>query len=211
MELFDLTQQQMIHFGIALVGAIVVITLVVWLIRYLRNTAQDRRIAKIIKEQSEASARDIILSDGMYGYLFIDYLVLMKGKIIAMDVHHMEGYIFGAEQIEEWAQVVNSKSHKFKNPLYRVRLIVQQIKQLVPDADVEARVLFGNESSFPKGVPEGVMRFDTFREELGQLNKNDYLAQSMSKTWEELMAIAKQHKQQYIRETQEAKLAAKAK
>ncbi|WP_455221354.1 nuclease-related domain-containing protein [Kaarinaea lacus] len=211
MELFDLTQQQMINFGIALAGAIVVITLVVWIIRYMRNTAQDRRIAKIIKDQSEAFAKDIILSDGMYGYLFVDYLVLMKGKMIAMDVHHLAGYIFGAEQIEEWAQVVNSKSHKFKNPLYRVRLVVQQIKQLVPDADVESHVLFGNESSFPKGVPEGVMRFDTFREELGRLNKNDYLAQSMSKTWEELMAIAKQHKQQYLRETQEAKLAAKTK
>lgn len=211
MELFDLTQQQMIHFGIALAGAIVAITLLVWIVRYMRNTAQDRRIAKIIKEQSEAFARDIILSDGMYGYLFVDYLVLMKGKIMAMDVHHLAGYIFGAEQIEEWAQVVNSKSHKFKNPLYRVRLMTQQIKQLVPEAEVVPRVLFGNESSFPKGVPEGVMRFDTFREELGELNKNDYLAQSMSKTWEELMAIAKQHKQQYLQETQEAKLAAKAK
>jgi hypothetical protein len=211
MELFDLTQQQMIHFGIALAGAIVAITLLVWIIRYLRNTAQDRRIAKIIKEQSEKFAKDIIISDGMYGYLFVDYLVLMKGKMIAMDVHHLGGYIFGAEQIEEWAQVVNSKSHKFKNPLYRVRLITQQIKQLVPDAEVEPRILFGNEASFPKGVPEGVMRFDTFREELGELNKNDYLAQSMSKTWEELMAIAKKHKQQYLQETQQAKLAAKAK
>jgi len=211
MELFDFTQQQMIDFGVALVGAIVAITLAVWIVRYMRNTAQDRRIAKIIKDQSEAYAKDIILSDGMYGYLFVDYLVLMKGKMIAMDVHHLAGYIFGAEQIDEWAQVVNSKSHKFKNPLYRVRLMVQQIKQLVPEADVEAHVLFGNESSFPKGVPEGVMRFDTFREELGRLNKNDYLAQSMSKTWEELMAIAKQHKQQYLQETQEAKVAAKAK
>ncbi len=211
MELFDLTQQQMIQFSIVLAVVIIGITLLIWIVRYLKNTSQDRRIAKIIKEQSEAFARNIILSDGMYGYLFADYLVLMKGKIIAMDVHHLEGYIFGADQIEEWAQVVSSKSHKFKNPLYRVRLMVQQIRQLLPRADVEARVLFGNESSFPKGVPIGVMRFDTLREELGQLNKNDYLAESMSKIWEELMQIAKQHKQQYLREVQEAKLAARAK
>ena len=211
MELFDLTQQQLMTFGAALALAIVAVTLVLWIVRYLRNTSQDRRIHKIIKEQSEAFARNIILSDGMYGYLFIDYLILMKGKIVAMDVHHMAGYIFGAEQIDEWAQVVNSKSHKFKNPLYRVRLIVQQIKQLVDESDIEAHVLFGDESSFPKGVPEGVMRFDTFREELGQLNKNDYMAESMSKTWDQLMEIAKQHKKQYMEESQEAKQAAKAK
>jgi len=211
MELFDLTQQQMMTFGLALVGAIIAVTLVLWIVRYLRNTSQDRRIKKIIKEQSEAYARDVILSDGMYGYIFIDYLILMKGKIIAMDVHHLAGYIFGADQIEEWAQVVKSKSHKFKNPLYRVRLIVQQIKQLVDERDIEPHVLFGDESSFPKGVPDGVMRFDTFREELGQLNKNDYMAESMSKTWDELMEIAKQHKKQYLEESQEAKKTAKTK
>jgi hypothetical protein len=211
MELFDFTQQQMMTFGVALAVAIVAVTLVLWIVRYLKNTSQDRRIKKIIKEQSEAFARDVILSDGMYGYIFIDYLILMKGKIIAMDVHHLAGYIFGADQIEEWAQVVNSKSHKFKNPLYRVRLIVQQIKQLVDEEDIEAHVLFGDESTFPKGVPDGVMRFDTFREELGQLNKNDYMAESMSKTWDELMEIAKQHKKQYLEESQQAKQTAKAK
>ena len=211
MELFDFTQQQMMTFGVALAVAIVAVTLVLWIVRYLKNTSQDRRIKKIIKEQSDAFARDVILSDGMYGYIFIDYLILMKGKIIAMDVHHLAGYIFGADQIEEWAQVVNSKSHKFKNPLYRVRLIVQQIKQLVDEEDIEAHVLFGDESTFPKGVPDGVMRFDTFREELGQLNKNDYMAESMSKTWDELMEIAKQHKKQYLEESQQAKQTAKAK
>lgn len=211
MELFDFTQQQMMTFGVALAVAIVAVTLVLWIVRYLKNTSQDRRIKKIIKEQSEAFARDVILSDGMYGYIFIDYLILMKGKIIAMDVHHFAGYIFGADQIEEWAQVVNSKSHKFKNPLYRVRLIVQQIKQLLDEEDIEAHVLFGEEASFPKGVPDGVMRLDTFREELGQLNKNDYMAESMSKTWDELMEIAKQHKKQYLEESQQAKQTAKAK
>ena len=207
MELFDFTQQQLMNFGIALVGAIIVVTLIVWIVRYLRNTSQDRRIEKIIKEQSEAYAKNVVLSDGMYGYLFSDYLVLMRGKIIAMDVHHLEGYIFGADQIEEWAQVVNSKSNKFKNPLYRVRLMVQQIKQLVNGADVEARVLFGDESSFPKGVPGGVMRFESFRDDLSGHDKNDYMAESMSKTWEELMQIMKEHKQRYLQETQQVKLA----
>ena len=62
MELFDLTQQQMMTFGVALVAAIFVVTLVLWLVRYLKNTSQDRRIHKIIKEQSEAFAKEVILS-----------------------------------------------------------------------------------------------------------------------------------------------------
>jgi hypothetical protein len=205
MELFDLTQQQFMTFGIALAGVVLAITLFIWIFRRLRFSSPDRRIEKIIKIESQEYAKDIILSDGMYGFLFVDYLVLMRGNIIALDVHHLEGYIFGADQIEQWAQVINSKSNKFKNPLYRVRLMQQQIKQLVNDADIEARVIFGADSSFPKGVPDGVLRFDTLRDDLNALDKNDYLAESMSKTWDEIMTIAKQHKQRYIQESKNIK------
>ena len=205
MELFDLTQQQFMTFGIALAGVVLAITLFIWIFRRLRFSSPDRRIEKIIKIESQEYAKDIILSDGMYGFLFVDYLVLMRGNIIALDVHHLGGYIFGADQIEQWAHVVNSKSNKFKNPLYRVRLMQQQIKQLVQDADIEARVIFGADSSFPKGVPGGVLRFETLRDDLNALDKNDYLAESMSKTWDEIMTIAKQHKQRYIQESKNIK------
>ena len=205
MELFDLTQHQLTLFGGYLVGGLVLITLVVWLIRRIKSSSPERRIEKIIKVESQDYAKNIVLSDGMYDFLFVDYLVLMKGNIVAVDVHHLEGYIFGGDQIEQWAQVINGKSNKFKNPLYRVRLVQQQINQLVKDADIEARVIFGADSSFPKGVPEGVLRFDTLRDDLTMLDKNDYLAESMSKTWEEIMNIAKQHKQRYQQESKNIK------
>jgi hypothetical protein len=206
MELFDLTQQQLTLFGAYLVGAVIAITVIVWLIRRIKYSSPDRRIEKIIKVESQEYAKNIILSDGMYDFLFVDYLVLMKGNIVAVDIHHLEGYIFGGDQIEQWAQVINGKSNKFKNPLYRVRLVQQQIKQLVKDADIEARVIFGADSSFPKGVPDGVLRFETLREDLNMLDKNDYLAESMSKTWEEIMKIAKQHKQRYLQESKSIKV-----
>jgi hypothetical protein len=205
MELFDLTQQQFMTFASVLAGAAIVITLILWMVRRLRLSSPGRRIEKIIKVEGQAYTKNIILSDGMYGFLFVDYLVLMRGNIIALDVHHLEGYIFGGDQIEQWAQVINSKSNKFKNPLYRVRLVQQQIKQLVKDADVEARVIFGNDSSFPKGVPVGVLRQETLRDDLNALDKNDYLAESMSKIWDEIMAIAKQHKQRYLQEAKNIK------
>jgi len=206
-DLINLSENQLIWLTLVLVGAIILVTVVLWMVRYIKNTADDRHIEKIIKEQSEAYSRDVIISDGIYGYLFVDYLVLLRGKIIALDVQHLKGYIFGADQIEQWAQVVDNKSHKFKNPLYRVRLMVQQVNQLVKEADIEARVLFGAQSSFPKGVPDGVLRMDTFRGELNNLAKNDYMHESMSKIWEELLDIAKEHKMRYNLESQEVKLA----
>lgn len=207
MEYFNLSENQFFWISIGLIGAIVGITLFVWIYRYLKNTAEDRRIEKIIKDESEAYTKDVVLSDGMYGYLFVDYLILMRGKIIALDVQQLGGYIFGGDQIDQWAQVENSKSNKFKNPLYRVRLLSQQVKQLISDVEIEARVLFGSQSSFPKGVPDGVFRFETFKHELNSQAKNDYLHESMSKIWEELLGILKEHKERYSQENQELKLA----
>jgi len=206
MELFDLTQQQLFYFGSVFAGALIVLTLLVWLVRKIKYSSPDRRIEKTIKLESQAYTKNLVLSDGMYDFLFLDYLILMKGNIIALDVHHLDGHIFGGDQIEQWAQVSNGKSNKFKNPLYRVRLVQQQIKQLVKDADVEARVIFGEKANFPKGIPEGVMRFETLRDDLSTLDKNDYLAESMSKIWDEIMQIAKQHKQRYQQESKNIKV-----
>ena len=206
MEYFNLSEDEFMWVTAGLIGVVVVLTLMIWFYRYLKNTSEDRRIEKIIKEESEAYTKDVVVSDGMYGYLFADYLILMRGKIIALDVQQMAGYIFGADQIEQWAQVQNSKSSKFKNPLYRVRLLAQQITQLVKDVDIEARVLFGSTSSFPKGVPDGVFRFDTFKHELNSQAKNDYLHESMNKIWDELLQILKEHKARYSQENQELKL-----
>ena len=64
---------------------------------------------------------------GIDGFFFIDYLILLPRRILALNLQSLEGNVFGGENIELWTQVENNKSAKFKNPLEDVKLFVQQV------------------------------------------------------------------------------------
>lgn len=200
-DLNYLPDVNIISIATAITVLLALILLFSWVRRRFQANSEDRKIEKTIKTNSEAYIRNVVLSDGLYGYHFVDYLILLRGKILALDVQHLHGYIFGAENIDEWAQVVNSRSNKFQNPLYRINQLVQRINTLVKGADIEGRVIFTSESSFPKGIPNGVLRMDNFKDVLSELSRNDYLHESMAKIWTELVDITKKHRMSYNQET----------
>jgi hypothetical protein len=109
------------------IAAIVIMVIAVILfVRYLYKTADSRKIKRIIKKYSDAYEREVVFSNGIGGYFFIDYLILLPRRILALNLKTLEGYVFGGENIELWTQVESNKSAKFKNPLEDVKLFVKQ-------------------------------------------------------------------------------------
>jgi len=156
---------------IALLASMGAIVLLAPLFIYLRKTRDVRRMKRAIKKYSQASEKKAVLSDGIDGYIFVDYLILMRDRILAMKVMKKQGYVFGGENINEWTCVENNKTEKFKNPLEEVKFFAEQIKHDFGYDAVEAYVLFDGKSIFPKGVPLGVLQIETFGEKLGMLNE----------------------------------------
>lgn len=183
--------------------AIIVALVVIYLFYRNKRPADEKQIAKIIAEASDDFVRDVVISDGMYGYQFIDYLVLLPGEILVLGVQHYEGHIFGAENIEQWAQVVNKKSYKFENPLHRYVVCAQTLNGLVKGLNVHARVIFTSVSNFPKGVPVGVWQMNDIRSEIEKLSGGKTTDSSLQKLWHELLDLSNQHKVDYIKEKQE--------
>ena len=183
------------------IAAIVVLVVVLGIIWYrLKHPSDDKQIDTTISELGIEHRKDVIISDGVYGYHFIDYLILFPEQIMLLGVQHYEGYIFGAENIDEWAQVVNKKSYKFVNPLQNYLTCAQTINSQIKDANVVARMVFTSTSQFPKGVPGGVYRMENFRTELESLVRGKTLDGQTKTVWDELVILASQHKQQYQRE-----------
>ena len=187
------------------IAAIVVLVVVLGIIWYrLKHPSDDKQIDTTISELGIEHRKDVIISDGVYGYHFIDYLILFPEQIMLLGVQHYEGYIFGAENIDEWAQVVNKKSYKFVNPLQNYLTCAQTINSQIKDANVVARMVFTSTSQFPKGVPGGVYRMENFRTELESLVRGKTLDGQTKTVWDELVILASQHKQQYQREKAQA-------
>ena len=183
------------------IAAIVMLVILLGMVWYrLKHPSDDKQIDTIISELGIEHRKDVIISDGVYGYHFIDYLILFPEQIMLLGVQHYEGYIFGAENIDEWAQVVNKKSYKFVNPLQNYMTCAQTINSQIKDADVVARMVFTSTSQFPKGVPGGVYRMENFRTELESLVRGKTLDGQTKTVWDELVILASQHKQQYQRE-----------
>lgn len=190
----------MLTLAAIIMAAVILIVVVVIYVRYLRKTADARKIRKIIGKYSEVFERDVILSDGMDGYLFIDYLIPVSGEIIAMNIHEAEGYVFGGDKIDLWTQVVGNKSTKFNNPLENVNLFVQQASNLLKFDGMTACVMFGSKSEFPKGKPEGALSLASFEERLSTCSEEKPVTEASLKAWEKLLVMVAESRESYSKE-----------
>lgn len=190
-----MTQHLQSPWVIVVVAALLLVLCAALLGAYLRKTSDMRHLKRVLKKHSYAVEQNVVLSDGIDGYLFVDYLILLCGKIVAVKLDPSYGYIFGGEKIDEWTCVENNRTGKFKNPMEGVSLFVQQVKHTLGFDAVEACVLFGSKSVFPKGVPQGVLRMAHFGEELDALKGSDDRHEAAQQAWEKLVAMTHEERQ----------------
>jgi len=184
-----------------LVAAIFIAIAVILFVRYLHKTADRRKITRVIKKYSNAYMREVIFPDGIGGYFFIDYLILLPGRMLALNLHRGEGYVFGGENIELWTQIEKNNSRKFKNPLENVNLFVKHAADQLKFDGIMARVLFDSRSEFPKGVPEGVLQLANFHERMTAWASGKQVAEASNKAWDKLSALVAESRERYNKET----------
>jgi len=181
--------------------AIIVIFIIAHFFRRWKSGGEMRNVEQAIKSKSVAYMKDIVIPDGVYGYHFIDYLVVMPDCILIIGVQHNQGYIFGGSQIEQWTHVVNNRSYHFDNPLMKLNQYRQSLESLLPGANLAYKVVFLSDSSFPKGKPEDVVELDELANVLGE-----YAAMTPTTTpelmerWRELQESVKGHRKTYQQE-----------
>ena len=183
-----------------LAAAVAILIAVFLLVRHLHKTTDGRKTERIVKKYSEAYEREVIFPDGIGGYFFIDYLILLQGKIVALNIAQVKGYVFGGENIEAWTLIENNKSTKFKNPLEDVKLFVNHAKDQLKFDGIMARVLFDSKCEFPKGVPEGVSQLAYFKKNMAAWAGEAHAAEATNKAWKTLSALLAESRERYNKE-----------
>jgi len=183
-----------------ILAAIAIVIALILFPRNLYKSADSRTIKRIIKKFSSAYEREVIFSDGVGGYFFIDYLILLPRRILALNLHKVEGYVFGGENIALWTQVENNKSTKFKNPLENVELFVKHAADQSKFDGIIAKVLFDSRSEFPKGVPEGVLQLANFKESMAAWAGEKPVAEATKNAWDKLSALLAESRERYNKE-----------
>ena len=168
---------------LAALAAAAVLFTVLW-----RRRAQRHQVQRVLRRLGGVCARDLIIPDGLGGSLQLDYLVLLHGGVLVLDVKNYRGALFGADNAPLWTQVVKSRSYKFDNPLPHNRLRAQTVGLLLPEVPVRACVVFTPDGQFPRGMPAGVSMLATLAGDLGAFAAAGAVPQSYRDAWERLLA-----------------------
>lgn len=117
------------------------------------HVKMEKSIARLGKYQ----LRNVVLDDGVDGKIFIERLLLTPEGLLVLVKNWRNGYIFGGDFLDRWAQVINKKTYHFKNPLYALTHVLAALKYHAPSINASAKVVFTADCSFPKGQPQSAL------------------------------------------------------
>jgi len=177
------------------ITTVIVLTIFVFLLLSNRRQNNTYKISKILSPLTRSRVDNIIISDGIGGLLEIEQLRLMDQGILIVETYQISGHLFGAEEIDQWTQLLNGRSYKFANPLRHIRTSRQAIKSLIPDTPIFYCVIFSGEASFPKGRPEGISVVESLVDDLKTITFQAKQTQTTQQAWDKLLRIARQNGQ----------------
>ena len=118
-----------------------------------------------------AAAHQVLVPDGMGGFIHIDHLLLTPRGLLVLDTRRVAGLIFGGDQMSDWT-VIGRRRFTFDNPQPALYDRIAAVKALAGDFPVEGRLLFSNIGKFTKGMPKYVMMLDGIEVEFPQVDRS---------------------------------------
>ena len=170
-----------------LVAAIVGVSAALW----LRATAVSRDVSRTLRTISDRLIRDVVVPDGVGGFVPVDALVLRDRKLYVLDIRDVEGAVFGSEKMDIWT-AMGRRRHQFNNPIRPMHDRLAAVKYLVPGIETSSRILFTSRGHFPKGRPDGVLLLEEFAQPLlrPKLKKPVELDAATQETWNTICEAA---------------------
>jgi len=161
----------------------------VLLFKYLKRTADARLLKKIFARHCQAIEMDAVFPDGLDGFMFVDYLLLLQGRIVALKTLSKKGVVLGMPDGDEWTCIENNRSSKFPNPLLGLKQSVDQMRHILDYKGIDALVLFGSQSEFPKGITDGALQLADLDKDLS-LRKGSESEHARAKdVWDKLIDL----------------------
>ena len=135
-------------------AVLVLVLFVTWLIRR-RNPAQ-REIQKLTQAISYDALKDLLVPDGMGGEIHVDYLLKTDRGFLLLDLRDVSGVVFAGERMHQWSATLNSQRINFENPIPSLFDRLAAVRSVASGVPVDAKVVFLNTVTFPKGHPKQV-------------------------------------------------------
>jgi hypothetical protein len=156
-----------------------------------QRRGRRRALLERLDRIAYASAHQVLVPDGMGGFIHIDHLLLTARGVLMLDTRRVAGLIFGGDQMSDWTVMGRGRRFTFDNPQPALYDRIAAVKALVGDVPVEGRLLFSNVGKFTKGIPKYVMMLDSIEVEFPMADgsfKNSPLFAQYTAGWAQLEA-----------------------
>lgn len=130
----------------------------------LRRKAQ-RKLDAQIEAIAYDVLKDVLVPNGMGGYLHVPYLLLTERGLLVIDLLDVPGAIFGGDQMIQWTAIGRKRRYTFTNPQHVLYDRMAAVKMLAGDVPVDGKLVFTLRGEFPKGRPRAVLRINELDDE----------------------------------------------
>lgn len=173
-------------------GAVVVACAAIYMAygAYTRRSRRKSLLARLERIGYEA-AHQVLVPDGMGGYIHIDHLLLTPRGVLVLDTRRVAGLIFGGDQMSDWTVMGRGRRFTFDNPQPALYDRMAAVKALVGDVPVEGRLLFSNIGKFTKGRPKHVVMLDGIEVEFPAVDRSQSIFPEFAAyrdAWNQLLA-----------------------
>jgi len=159
-----------------------------------RRRARRKALIGRLDRIAYQAAHQVLVPDGMGGFIHIDHLLLTPRGILVLDTRRVAGLIFGGDQMSEWTVMARGRRYTFDNPQPALYDRLAAVKALVGEFPVEGRLVFSNQGKFTKGMPKHVLMLEGIEVEFPAIDGNlsgPAALPSSSEVWERLSAQLK--------------------
>jgi hypothetical protein len=140
-------------------------------VRAFRRRSRRRSLLARLERVAFGAAHQVLVPDGMGGFIHIDHLLLTPRGVLVLDTRRVAGLIFGGDQMSEWTVMGRGNRYTFDNPQPALYDRIAAVKAIVGEVPVEGRLLFSNVGKFTKGIPKWVLMLDGIEVEFPPLDR----------------------------------------
>src|SRR5271168_2781958 len=162
-------------------------------VRAFRRRSRRRSLLARLERIAFGAAHQVLVPDGMGGFIHIDHLLLTPRGVLVLDTRRVAGLIFGGDQMSEWTVMGRGRRYTFDNPQPALYDRIAAVKALVGEMPVEGRLLFSNAGKFTKGIPKWVLMLDGIEVEFPNVDQGMHsaVADEYAEPWSRLLAQLK--------------------
>ena len=85
-------------------------------LRAFRRRSRRRSLLARLERIAFGAAHQVLVPDGMGGFIHIDHLLLTPRGVLVLDTRRVAGLIFGGDQMSDWTVMGRGNRYTFDNP-----------------------------------------------------------------------------------------------